>query len=206
MDMWPGGVDKCTKRWDWTQLRADIAAHGVRNSLLVAPMPTASTAQIMGNNECFEPFTSNIYVRNVLAGEYTVINKHLVRALDALGLWNDDMRQSISAAEGSVQSIPGIPDAVKAVYKTAWEISMRTILDMSADRGVFVDQSQSLNLFSSDPTHKSLSSMHFYGWKKGLKTGLYYLRTRAATSAVKITVDATKTCSRADPDCLACSA
>lgn len=206
MDMWPGGVDKCTNRWDWTQLRADIAAHGVRNSLLVAPMPTASTAQIMGNNECFEPFTSNIYVRNVLAGEYTVINKHLVRALDALGLWNDDMRQSIIAAEGSVQSIPGIPDAVKAVYKTAWEISMRTILDMSADRGVFVDQSQSLNLFSSDPTHKSLSSMHFYGWKKGLKTGLYYLRTRAATSAVKITVDATKTCSRADPDCLACSA
>ena len=210
MDMWEGGVQKCSGRWDWTALRARIAEHGVRNSLLVAPMPTASTAQILGNNECFEPFTSNIYVRNVLAGEYTVVNKHLVRALDRLGLWNDDMRQSIIAGEGSVQGIPTIPDHLKAVYKTAWEMSMRVVLNMSADRGVFIDQSQSLNLFAADPTHKSLSSMHFYGWKLGLKTGLYYLRTRAATSAVKITVDANKVapkaCSRTDPDCLACSA
>jgi ribonucleotide reductase alpha subunit len=171
-------------------------------------MPTASTAQILGNNECFEPFTSNIYVRNVLAGEYTVINKHLVRALDDLGLWNDEMRQSIIACEGSVQSIPAIPEHIKTVYKTAWEISMRTVLNMSADRGVFVDQSQSLNLFVSDPTHKSLSSMHFYAWKLGLKTGLYYLRTRAAASAVKITVDANtiQACSRTEDDCFACSA
>ena len=207
MDMWTGGVEKCTGRWDWRGLRARIATHGVRNSLLVAPMPTASTAQILGNNECFEPFTSNIYVRNVLAGEYTVVNKHLVRALDRLGLWNDDMRQSIIAGEGSVQGIPTIPERLKAVFKTAWEMSMRSVLNMSADRGVFVDQSQSLNLFASDPTHKSLSSMHFYGWKLGLKTGLYYLRTRAATSAVKVTVDATRVeaCSRGD-DCLACSA
>tara|TARA_B110001450_G_scaffold29301_1_gene25583 strand:+ start:2684 stop:4978 length:2295 start_codon:yes stop_codon:yes gene_type:complete len=210
MDMWDGGVDKCSPRWDWSALRARIAQHGVRNSLLVAPMPTASTAQILGNNECFEPFTSNIYVRNVLAGEYTVVNKHLVRALDRLGLWNDDMRQSIIAGNGSVQGIPTIPNDIKGVFKTAWEMSMRVVLNMSADRGVFVDQSQSLNLFVADPTHKSLSSMHFYGWKLGLKTGLYYLRTRAATSAVKVTVDANivdgAKCTRTDPDCLACSA
>lgn len=208
MDMWPGGVNKCTGRWDWDTLRANIATNGVRNSLLVAPMPTASTAQILGNNECFEPFTSNIYVRNVLAGEYTVVNKYLVRALGKIGMWNDDMRQSILAGDGSIQGIPGIPEHIKAVFKTAWEMSMRVILDMSADRGVFVDQSQSLNLFASDPTHKSLSSMHFYGWKLGLKTGLYYLRTRAAASAVKISVDADRAnaCSRTDPDCLACSA
>tara|TARA_B110001450_G_scaffold254688_1_gene280559 strand:+ start:4462 stop:6759 length:2298 start_codon:yes stop_codon:yes gene_type:complete len=210
MDMWDGGIDKCSERWDWKALRARIAQYGVRNSLLVAPMPTASTAQILGNNECFEPFTSNIYVRNVLAGEYTVVNKHLVRALDDLGLWDDDMRQNIIAGEGSVQGIPGIPDGIKTVFKTAWEISMRAVLDMSADRGVFVDQSQSLNLFVSEPNHKSLSSMHFYGWKLGLKTGVYYLRTRAAASAVKVTVDAnrvaTAVCSRTGPDCIACSA
>lgn len=207
MDMWEGGVDKCSGRWDWSALRARISQAGVRNSLLVAPMPTASTAQILGNNECFEPFTSNIYVRNVLAGEYTVVNKHLVRALDRLGLWNDDMRQSIIAGEGSVQGIPTIPGNIKSIFKTAWEMSMRVVLDMSADRGVFVDQSQSLNLFASDPTHKSLSSMHFYGWKLGLKTGLYYLRTRAAASAVKVTVDANKLVpSHCEETCLACSA
>lgn len=201
MDFWDA-VPELTGRWDWKALRAAVAEHGLRNSLLVAPMPTASTAQILGNNECFEPFTSNLYVRTVLAGEFAVVNKHLVAALERLGLWTEEMRQSIVAANGSVQGIPTIPDRIKAVYKTAWEMSMRAVIDLSADRAPFVDQSQSLNLFAAAPTHKSLSSMHFYAWKKGLKTGMYYLRTRPAATAVKVTVPV----DACDAACLACSA
>jgi ribonucleoside-diphosphate reductase alpha subunit len=189
MDMWQGGTGGVLSgRWDWQALRASVRTHGVRNSLLVAPMPTASTAQILGNNECFEPFTSNIYVRNVMAGEFAVVNKHLVAALEQRGLWSEAVRQSIVAANGSVQGIPDVPVDVKALFRTAWEMSMRSLIDMSADRAPFVDQTQSLNLFSAAPTHKSLSAMHFYGWRRGLKTGMYYLRTRAGGSAVKVTV------------------
>lgn len=175
-------------RWDWGRLKADVLRHGMRNSLLVAPMPTASTAQIMGNNEAFEPFTSNVYVRRVLAGEFICVNKHLVHALEQHGMWTEDVRDRILAADGSVQHVECIPDDVKRIFKTAWEMKMRTLIDMAADRGVFVDQSQSLNLFVADPNHKKLSSMHFYAWKRGLKTGMYYLRTRAATEAVKVTI------------------
>lgn len=186
MDLW--NVTVTDKRWDWTALRMRIAKFGLRNSLLVAPMPTASTAQILNNNECFEPFTSNLYVRRVLAGEFAVVNKHLVRRLDALGLWTDEIRTSIIAGNGSVQHVPQIPDNVKAVFKTVWEMSMRTLIDLSAERAPFVDQSQSLNLFVEAPTHAKLTSMHFYAWNKGLKTGMYYLRTKPAADAVKVTV------------------
>lgn len=192
-------------RWDWKALKARIAAHGLRNSLLVAPMPTASTAQILGNTEAFEPFTSNIYVRRVLAGEFALVNKHLVRDLEARGLWTESLRHRLIAANGSVQGLDEVPAELKARYKTAWEMSMRTLIDLAADRGVFVDQSQSLNLFVAAPTHQKLSSMHFYGWKKGLKTGMYYLRTKAAADAVKVTVPVAL-CRRDAPDCEACSA
>jgi ribonucleoside-diphosphate reductase alpha subunit len=176
-------------RYDWDALRAEIKEHGVRNSLLLAPMPTASTSQILGNNECFEPYTSNIYNRRVLSGEFVVVNKHLLKDLMGLGLWNDSMKQRIIAANGSVQNIDEIPANLKEIYKTVWEIKQRTIIDMSADRGAFICQSQSLNLFVEQPNFAKLSSMHFYTWKKGLKTGMYYLRTKAATDAVKFTVD-----------------
>ena len=176
-------------RYNWDALRAEIKEHGVRNSLLLAPMPTASTSQILGNNECFEPYTSNIYNRRVLSGEFVVVNKHLLKDLMGLGLWNDSMKQRIIAANGSVQNIEEIPAALKEIYKTVWEIKQRTIIDMSADRGAFICQSQSLNLFVEQPNFAKLSSMHFYTWKKGLKTGMYYLRTKAATDAVKFTVD-----------------
>ncbi|HKO80183.1 MAG TPA: ribonucleoside-diphosphate reductase subunit alpha, partial [Chitinophagaceae bacterium] len=176
-------------RYDWNALRAEIKDHGVRNSLLLAPMPTASTSQILGNNECFEPYTSNIYNRRVLSGEFVVVNKHLLKDLMSLGLWNDSMKQRIIAANGSVQNIEEIPANLKEIYKTVWEIKQRTIIDMSADRGAFICQSQSLNLFVEQPNFAKLSSMHFYTWKKGLKTGMYYLRTKAATDAVKFTVD-----------------
>jgi len=189
--------------WNWSELKRRVAKHGLRNSLLVAPMPTASTAQILGNNECFEPFTSNVFVRRVLAGEYMLVNKHLVARLQSLGLWDEEMRQSLLAANGSVQHIDSIPDDVKAVYKTVWEISMRTLIDMAADRAPFVDQSQSLNLFVADPTHAKLTSMHFYAWQKGLKTGMYYLRTKPAAEAVQV---ALPVCRRDNPDCVACSA
>ena len=192
-------------RWDWKALKARIAAHGLRNSLLVAPMPTASTAQILGNTEAFEPFTSNIYVRRVLAGEFALVNKHLVRDLEAHGLWSEALRHKLIAANGSVQGLDEVPAELKARYKTAWEMSMRTLIDLAADRGIFVDQSQSLNLFVAEPTHKKLSSMHFYGWTKGLKTGMYYLRTKAAADAVKVTVPVAL-CRRDAPDCEACSA
>ena len=176
-------------RYNWDALRAEIKEHGVRNSLLLAPMPTASTSQILGNNECFEPYTSNIYNRRVLSGEFVVVNKHLLKDLMGLGLWNDSMKQRIIAANGSVQNIEEIPANLKEIYKTVWEIKQRTIIDMSAERGAFICQSQSLNLFVEQPNFAKLSSMHFYTWKKGLKTGMYYLRTKAATDAVKFTVD-----------------
>ena len=175
-------------RWDWKGLRTEVMKHGVRNSLLLAPMPTASTSQILGNNECFEPYTSNIYTRRVLSGEFIVVNKHLLLDLVNLGLWNDEMKNELLRANGSIQDIDGIPANIKELYKTVWEMSMRDIIDMSAERGVFIDQSQSLNLFMENPNAGKLTSMHFYAWKKGLKTGMYYLRSKAASSAIKFTV------------------
>lgn len=186
-DLW--GVKPTSNRWDWENLRLDVMNHGVRNSLLVAPMPTASTSQILGNNECFEPYTSNIYTRRVLSGEFIVVNKHLLKDLVNLGLWNNDMKNKIISANGSVQDISEIPSEIKALYKTVWEIKMRTIIDMAADRGAYICQSQSLNLFINSPNTSKLTSMHFYAWKKGLKTGMYYLRTQAAAQAVKFTVE-----------------
>lgn len=185
-DMW--NVEP-TLRWDWYTLKAEVLKHGVRNSLLVAPMPTASTSQILGNNECFEPYTSNIYVRRVLSGEFVIVNKHLLKDLVDLNLWNDEMKNAIMSNNGSIQKINGIPEDIKAIYKTVWEIKQRAIIDMAADRGAFICQSQSLNLFVDAPTTGKLTSMHFYGWKKGLKTGMYYLRTKAATQAVQFTVE-----------------
>ncbi|KAJ1977416.1 ribonucleotide-diphosphate reductase subunit rnr1, partial [Dimargaris xerosporica] len=186
-DMWEG-VEP-TDLWDWDELRAKIRPHGVRNSLLLAPMPTASTSQILGNNECFEPYTSNIYTRRVLAGEFQVVNPWLLRDLVDLGLWNDRMKNQIIADNGSIQSVQGIPDKLKQLYKTAWEISQKVVIDMAADRGAFIDQSQSLNIFMAEADFPKLTSMHFYGWKRGLKTGMYYLRTRPAADAIKFTVD-----------------
>ncbi|KCV69971.1 ribonucleoside-diphosphate reductase subunit M1 [Fonticula alba] len=185
-DLW--GVTP-SDRWDWAGLKERIARHGLRNSLLVAPMPTASTSQILGFNECIEPYTSNIYVRRVLSGEFQMVNPHLIKDLIRIGVWNDNVRQMIIAAGGSVQRVPSIPDDLKALYKTTWEISQRSIIDMAADRGAFIDQSQSLNIFIGEPTASRLTSMHFYGWKKGLKTGMYYLRTKPAAEAIKFTVD-----------------
>ena len=178
-----------SKRWEWDVLKEEIKKHGMRNSLLIAPMPTASTAQILGNNECFEPYTSNIYTRRVLSGEFIVVNKHLLRDLVKLDLWDDDMKNRLIAANGSVQNIDEIPDNIKLLYRTAWEISQRSILDMAADRGAYICQSQSLNIFMENVTNSKLTSMHFHAWKSGLKTGMYYLRTKAAADAVKFTVD-----------------
>ncbi len=185
-DMW--GVTP-TDRWDWATLKEEVKQFGVRNSLLVAPMPTASTSQIFGNNECFEPYTSNIYSRRVLSGEFIIVNKHLLKDLVQLGLWDNTMKNKIIAANGSIQNIEEIPVDIKELYKTVWEIKQRNIIDMAADRGAFICQSQSLNLFVDNPTASKLTSMHFYGWKKGLKTGMYYLRTQAATQAVQFTVE-----------------
>ena len=176
-------------RWEWDVLKEEIQKHGMRNSLLLAPMPTASTAQILGNNECFEPYTSNIYTRRVLSGEFIVVNKHLLRDLVKLGLWDDDMKNRLIAANGSVQNINEIPDNIKLLYRTAWEISQRSILDMAADRGAYICQSQSLNIFMENATNSKLTSMHFHAWKLGLKTGMYYLRTKAAVDAIKFTID-----------------
>ena len=176
-------------RWEWDVLKDEIKKHGMRNSLLLAPMPTASTAQILGNNECFEPYTSNIYTRRVLSGEFIVVNKHLLRDLVKLDLWDDDMKNRLIAANGSIQNIDEVPDNIKLIYRTAWEISQRSILDMAADRGAFICQSQSLNIFMENVTNSKLTSMHFHAWKKGLKTGMYYLRTKAAADAIKFTVD-----------------
>lgn len=185
-DMW--GVTP-SKRWEWDVLKEEVKKYGVRNSLLLAPMPTASTSQILGNNECFEPYTSNIYSRRVLSGEFVIVNKHLLKDLVKLGIWNDRLKNKIIGANGSVQGIDEIPDNVKALYKTVWEISQKVIINMAADRGAYICQSQSLNLFIQDPNFAKLSSMHFYGWKAGLKTGMYYMRTKAAADAIKFTVE-----------------
>lgn len=220
-DLW--GVTP-TSRWEWDLLKEEVMEHGVRNSLLLAPMPTASTAQILGNNECFEPYTSNIYTRRVLSGEFIIVNKHLLKDLVKEGLWNKDMRQKIMAANGSIQNINEIPQRLKDLYKTAWEISQKAIIDQAADRGAYICQSQSLNIFMENANFGKLTSMHFYGWEKGLKTGMYYLRTKAATDAIKFTIDknaiaeptvakteeeaqAEITCSLDDPDgCEMCGA
>ena len=185
-DMW-GATP--TERWDWSSLKEEVKQFGVRNSLLVAPMPTASTSQIFGNNECFEPYTSNIYTRRVLSGEFIIVNKHLLKDLVNLGLWNNSMKNKIIAANGSVQNIEEIPSDIKELYKTVWEIKQRNIIDMAADRGAYICQSQSMNLFVDNPNTSKLTSMHFHAWKKGLKTGMYYLRTQAATQAVQFTVE-----------------
>lgn len=185
-DMW--GVTP-SSRWEWDVLKEEVKKHGVRNSLLLAPMPTASTAQILGNNECFEPYTSNIYTRRVLSGEFIIVNKHLLKDLVKEGLWTKEMRQKLMASNGSVQNINEIPQYIKDLYKTAWEISQKAIIEMAADRGAYICQSQSLNIFMENANFGKLTSMHFYGWKKGLKTGMYYLRTKAATDAIKFTVD-----------------
>jgi len=185
-DMW--GVTP-TNRWEWDVLKEEVKQHGVRNSLLLAPMPTASTAQILGNNECFEPYTSNIYTRRVLSGEFIIVNKHLLKDLVKEGLWSNEMRQKLMQSNGSVQNINEIPQHIKDLYKTAWEISQKAIIEQAADRGAYICQSQSLNIFMENANFGKLTSMHFYGWKKGLKTGMYYLRTKAATDAIKFTVD-----------------
>lgn len=199
-------------RWDWEKLRNEVMTHGVRNSLLLAPMPTASTSQILGNNECFEPYTSNIYNRRVLSGEFVVVNKFLLKDLIELGLWNPTMKNKLIAENGSVQNIPEIPTELKELYKTVWEIKQKTIIDMAAERGAFICQSQSLNLFMAEPNFAKLTSMHFHAWKSGLKTGMYYLRTKAAVDAIKFTVDtqilsgqSQVACSLDNPEeCLAC--
>jgi ribonucleoside-diphosphate reductase alpha chain len=178
-----------TDRWEWSVLKEEITKYGMRNSLLLAPMPTASTAQILGNNECFEPYTTNVYSRRTLAGEFIVVNKHLLKDLVNLGLWNDNLKNKLMSTSGSVQNIDEIPDNLKALYKTAWEISQRVVIDMAADRGAYICQSQSLNIFMENANFGKLTSMHFYAWEKGLKTGMYYLRTKAATDAIKFTVD-----------------
>lgn len=202
-------------RWDWDSLRNEIMTYGARNSLLLAPMPTASTSQILGNNECFEPFTSNVYSRRVLSGEFVVINKYLLKDLMDLGLWNSEMKNRLIAENGSVQHIPEIPPGLKEIYKTVWEIKQRNLIDMAADRGAYICQSQSLNLFIDQPNFAKLTSMHFHAWRKGLKTGMYYLRTKAAADAIKFTVDMAAlnrpqmheqvTCSLDNPEeCLSC--
>lgn len=187
-NMWGIKDEELSGRWDWDKLRKDIKKHGVRNSLLLAPMPTASTSQILGNNEAFEPYTSNLYTRRVLSGEFIVVNKHLLEDLVALGLWNEELKQEIMRANGSIQHIDTIPDELKELYKTVWEMSMRDIIDMARHRGYFIDQSQSLNLFMENATFAKLTSMHFYAWQSGLKTGMYYLRTKSAVDAIKFTV------------------
>ena len=185
-DMW--GVVPSSKRWDWTKLKREVKKHGVRNSLLLAPMPTASTSQILGNNECFEPYTSNIYTRRVLSGEFIVVNKHLLKDLIKLKLWDENMKDTLMAANGSIQDIKEIPDDIKLLYRTVWEVSQKSIIDMAADRGAYICQSQSMNIHMQDANFGKLTSMHFHAWKKGLKTGLYYLRTKAAADAIKFTI------------------
>ena len=202
-----------TDLWNWTELKSKIAEHGVRNSLLIAPMPTASTSQILGNNECFEPYTSNIYTRRVLSGEFQIVNPFLLKDLIELGLWDDKMKNLLISERGSVANIPQIPEKIKSLYKTVWEISQKTVIDMAADRGAFIDQSQSLNIHMADASYAKLTSMHFYGWKKGLKTGMYYLRSRPAADAIQFTVDQTELnkpkalpqCAIDNEGCISCS-
>jgi ribonucleotide reductase alpha subunit len=188
-DMW--NVEPST-RYDWSALKESIKNHGLRNSLLLAPMPTASTSQILGNNECFEPFTSNIYSRRTMAGDYVVANKHLMKELVELGLWSESLKDNIIINKGSIQQIDGIPDHIKEKYKIVWEIPMRHMIDMSADRGAFICQSQSLNLWVEEPDYKILTSMHFHSWKKGLKTGIYYLRRKPRHQPQQFTIDPDK--------------
>ena len=185
-DMW--GITPDSNRWDWTKLKQKVKKNGVRNSLLLAPMPTASTSQILGNNECFEPYTSNIYTRRVLSGEFIVVNKHLLKDLIKLNLWDDSMKDKLMEANGSIQGFKEIPDDIKHLYRTVWEVSQKSIIDMAADRGAYICQSQSMNIHMQDATFGKLTSMHFHAWKKGLKTGLYYLRTKAAADAIKFTI------------------
>lgn len=194
-DMWDS--PKFSGLWDWTELKKDIQKFGLRNSLLVAPMPTASTSQILGNNECIEPYTTNIYLRRTLAGEFVVVNKHLVKRLQTLGLWSKDLKNMMIRDGGSIQNIPSIPKYIKELYKTVWEIKQKVLIDMACDRGCFIDQSQSLNLFIENPTQSKLSSMHMYAWEKGLKTGMYYLRSKAKARPIQVTLE---------PDCAMCSA
>jgi len=191
-NLWGIEDEDLSGRWDWKALRAQVMEHGVRNSLLVAPMPTASTSQILGNNEAFEPYTSNIYTRRVLSGEFIVVNKHLLEDLVELNLWDEDLKQAVMRSNGSIQDIDCIPDDLKELYKTVWELSMKDIIDMSRHRGYFIDQSQSLNLFMENANYSKLTSMHFYAWKSGLKTGMYYLRTKSAVDAIKFTLDKEK--------------
>eukprot|EP00054_Salpingoeca_dolichothecata_P030422 m.247532 g.247532 ORF g.247532 m.247532 type:complete len:783 (+) comp26657_c0_seq3:52-2400(+) len=211
-DLWER---KATDLYDWQPLRDAIKQHGVRNSLLLAPMPTASTAQILGNNESIEPYTSNIYTRRVLSGEFQIVNKHLLKELVNRGLWNDDMKNQLIAHNGSVQNLPGMPEDLKPIFKTVWEISQKPLIEMAADRGAYICQSQSFNVHFAKPSFSKLTSMHFYGWQQGLKTGMYYLRTRPAADAIKFTVDQTrlkqsentaeknKACTN-EPDCISC--
>ena len=198
-DMW--GVE--TNEF-WNEIRNDVKTHGLRNSLLVAPMPTASTAQIMGNNEAFEPYTTNIYLRRTLAGEFVMINKHLVRELMSLGKWTPEIKTEIVRNGGSVQQLDGVPDNLKAIYRTVWEISQKSLIEMSADRGAYIDQSQSLNIFMENPSMAKLSSMHLFGFRKGLKTGSYYIRTRAKARAQQVTVPVMRV-KPTDEEILACS-
>jgi ribonucleoside-diphosphate reductase alpha chain len=206
-DLW--GVEPLAdEALDWDSLGNDIRRIGLRNSLLVAPMPTASTSQILGNCECIEPYATHIFTRRTLAGEFIVVNKHLVHALLSRGLWTTEMKDAIIANNGSVQGVPGVPEDIQRIYKTVWEIKQKTLIDMAADRGPYICQSQSLNLFIADPDYKKLSSMHFYTWRRGLKTGIYYLRTRAAASAQKFTVEPTKPVGGAGTtaeECVMCS-
>jgi ribonucleotide reductase alpha subunit len=197
-DMW--NVEP-SNRYDWEALKASIIEYGIRNSLLLAPMPTASTSQILGNNECFEPFTSNIYSRNTIAGDFIIVNKHLQKELIELDLWNNDLKNNIILNRGSIQQIDGIPDNIKEKYKIVWEIPMKHVIEMSTDRGAFICQSQSLNLWQEDPTYGSLTSMHFYAWKAGLKTGMYYLRRKAKHQAQQFTIEPSK-----QQECETCSA
>ena len=209
-DLW-GAEPSVEMKTKWTKIKKDLAKYGMRNSLLIAPMPTASTSQILGNNECFEPFTSNIYIRRTLAGEFIVINRHLIRDLLKLNLWTPELKNTIIREKGSVQNIPSIPDNIKDIYKTVWEIGNKALIDMSADRGKYICQSQSLNLFMAEPEYSRITSMHFYSWKKGLKTGQYYLRTKPKASAQQFTIEPTTSQSFAKEntgpeDCEACGA
>jgi ribonucleotide reductase alpha subunit len=196
-DMWGHHKYKCgSKRYDWVLLKQQVLIHGVRNSLLVAPMPTASTSQILGNNECIEPYTSNIYLRRTLAGEFIVVNKHLINDLIQLNIWDETMKNNIIGHNGSIQHIPIIPTYIKELYKTVWELKQKTLIDQASDRGMYICQSQSLNLFVARPDLRTLSSMHFYSWSKGLKTGIYYLRTLPASQPIQISLT---------PGCESCS-